>query len=206
MRQDVSNEDLEKMTGEEDEILQKEDMDTGEISKEKESIEKDEKDKKPDEIKEEETSDDVDKEIQKLTKKLEDMKSTAQRTQADFINYKKRVEKEKADISAYAIENLVTQLLGVLDNFDRAMDAIEDKENDFYKGVDLIKKQLFDCLVKQGLEEIEAEDADFDPNIHHAVLQEEKEGVESGKVIEVLQKGFKLKNRVIRAAMVKVSQ
>lgn len=144
--------------------------------------------------------------LEELKQKLEDMTNTAKRAQADFMNYKKRTEKENALVASYALEGLMTDLLIVLDNFDRALNSIEDKNDDFYKGVDLIKKQLLDVLKKFGLEEIEAEGQDFDPNVHHAVLQEEKEDVDAGKVIEVMQKGFKLKDKVIRASMVKVSK
>lgn len=146
-----------------------------------------------------------------LRKEAEEMKNLAQRTQADFMNYKKRVEKEKKDISAFANEKIMEELLEVIDNFDRALqsgkveETLEDgKMSPFYQGVEMILKQLLDKLGKFGLEEIHAEGADFDPNFHHAVMQ--VEGEEPDKVVEVLQKGYILKEKVIRPSMVKVSK
>lgn len=142
---------------------------------------------------------------EKLKQEIEDMKSLAQRTQADFINYKKRVTKEKSELTVFANEKIVTEMLAVIDNFERALES--EKENcdtSFYKGVELILKQVIDTLNKFGLEQIDAQGQDFDPNFHHAVMQEEAD--EPDKVTEVIQKGYKLKDRVIRPAMVKVSK
>lgn len=146
-----------------------------------------------------------DTKFEKLQKEIEDMKSLAQRTQADFINYKKRVEREKGELSVFANERIVTEILTVIDNFERALES--EKENcdtSFYKGVEMILKQLIDTLNKFGLEQIDAHGQDFDPNFHHAVMQEEAD--EPDKVTEVIQKGYKLKDRVIRPSMVKVSK
>ncbi len=140
-----------------------------------------------------------------LHKEIEDMKSLAQRTQADFINYKKRVEREKGELTVFANERIVTEMLTIIDNFERALES--EKENcdtSFFKGVEMILKQFVDTLSKFGLEKIEADGQDFDPNFHHAVMQEEAD--EPDKVIEVIQKGYKLKDRVIRPSMVKVSK
>ena len=149
-------------------------------------------------------NDDQIDEVQKLKKDFEDMKDLAQRTQAEFMNYKKRVTKEKQDLTAFANEKIITELLTVLDNFERALNSEQDKENGLYKGVEMIKKQLEDILSKNGLEQINPIGEEFDPNCHHAVMQEKSD--ESNKVLEVLQKGYKLKERVIRPAMVKVSE
>ncbi|MBS4536875.1 nucleotide exchange factor GrpE [Clostridium sp. D2Q-11] len=129
------------------------------------------------------------------------------RLQADFSNYKKRVEKEKESIYNFANEKLVTELLDVMDNFERAFaSADEGVENDsFYQGVVMVYKQLLNILEKNGLEEIEAIKEKFDPNLHHAVMQEENDEYEENTVIDVFQKGYKLKNKVIRPSMVKVS-
>lgn len=142
-------------------------------------------------------------ELTKFQRELDEMKSLAQRTQADFINYKRRVEKEKADLIALSNEKIMLEMIEILDNFERALTS-EKESNDtpFYKGVGMIFKQLQDSLGKFGLEEIEALDEEFDPNFHHAVMQED--GENPGCVMEVLQKGYKLKNKVIRPAMVKV--
>jgi len=149
-----------------------------------------------DEIKEKENSevenacDETQKEMDEQQKQLEElqgqvdhMKDLAQRTQAEFMNYKKRVAKEMQDISTFANENIITQLLLVLDNFDRAIESEKDNDTPFLQGVIMIKKQLEDTLFKNGLEEIDALGQEFDPNFHHAVMQEEAD--EKNKVLEV---------------------
>lgn len=135
-------------------------------------------------------------------KELEELKDALKRTQAEFLNFKRRTEREKEDLSALANERIVMELLPVLDNFERGLDAIEDKESPLYQGMELICKQLFTVMEKNGVEQIDTT-IDFDPNFHHAVMQEE--GEEKGKILEVFQKGYLLKNKVIRPAMVKVS-
>lgn len=125
------------------------------------------------------------------------------RLMADFQNYKKRVEKEKTDLYSYANEKLVTELLDVLDNFERAL-GHEDEGDGFKEGMEMIFKQLSDVLEKSGLAEIPALGEDFDPNYHNAVMTEETEEYESGKVSGVLQKGYTLNGKVIRPSMVKV--
>lgn len=125
------------------------------------------------------------------------------RLMADFQNYKKRVEKEKTDLYSYANEKIVTELLAVLDNFERAL-AHEDSGDGFKEGMEMIFKQLMDVLEKSGLAEIPALGEDFDPNFHNAVMTEETEEYESGKVSGVLQKGYTLNGKVIRPSMVKV--
>ncbi len=125
------------------------------------------------------------------------------RLMADFQNYKKRVEKEKKDLYSYANEKLVTELLAVLDNFERAL-SHEETGDGFKEGMEMIFKQLVDVLEKSGLAEIAALGEDFDPNFHNAVMTEETEEYESGKVSGVLQKGYTLNGKVIRPSMVKV--
>ena len=144
------------------------------------------------------------KQLEELQEQVDKMKDLAQRTQAEFMNYKKRVVKEMQDISTFANENMITQLLLVLDNFDRAIESEKNNDTPFLQGVIMIKKQLEDTLFKKGLEEIDALGQEFDPRFHHAVMQEESE--EKNKVLEVFQKGYKLKEKVIRPSMVKVSQ
>ncbi|WP_143145333.1 nucleotide exchange factor GrpE [Tepidibacter thalassicus] len=140
-------------------------------------------------------------------KEIQELKDSLQRLQADFNNYRRRVEKEKKDISVFANEKIVLEILPIIDNMERALSSsVEEKESSIYKGVELVLKQLVDTLSKFGVEEIKAEDSEFDPNLHYAVMQEEVEGMDSNKVIEVLQKGYKLSDKVIRPAMVKVSK
>lgn len=134
----------------------------------------------------------------------EDESSRYMRLMADFQNYKKRVEKEKSDIYSYANEKLATELLTVLDNFERALEH-EGEGDSFKEGMEMIFKQLFDVLEKAGLKEIPALGEDFDPNFHNAVMNEDTDQYESGKVSGVMQKGYTLNGKVIRPSMVRVA-
>lgn len=134
----------------------------------------------------------------------EDESSRYMRLMADFQNYKKRVEKEKSDIYSYANEKLVIELLNVLDNFERALEH-EGEDKSFHEGMQMIFKQLLDVLEKSGLKEIEALGEEFDPNFHNAVMNEDTEEYESGKVSGVMQKGYTLNGKVIRPSMVRVA-
>ena len=125
------------------------------------------------------------------------------RLMADFQNYKKRVEKEKRDLYSYANENIMNDLLTVMDNFERALE--HDADENFKEGIEMIFKQLSDVLEKDGLAEIPALGEEFDPNVHSAVMTEETEEYESGKVSGVMQKGYTLNGKVIRPSMVKVA-
>ena len=126
------------------------------------------------------------------------------RLMADFQNFKRRTEKEKSDIYAFANEKIISELLNVIDNFERAL-AAGDAADSFYQGMEMILKQLLGVLEKAGASEIKALGEDFDPNFHNAVMPEDSAEYESGKVTEVLQKGYILNNRVIRPSMVKVA-
>ena len=133
----------------------------------------------------------------------EDENTKYLRLMADFQNYKKRVEKEKKDLYAYANENIMNELLTVLDNFERALD--HDDGEGFKEGVEMIFKQLGDALEKSGLAEIPALGEEFDPQKHNAVMTEDTDEYESGKVSGVMQKGYTLNGKVIRPSMVKVA-
>lgn len=134
----------------------------------------------------------------------EDSDTRYLRLMADFQNYKKRVEKEKTDLYSYANEKLITEMLEVLDNFERALG--QDEAGDGFKeGMEMIFKQLRNVLEKSGLAEIAALGEEFDPNFHNAVMKEETEEYESGKVSGVMQKGYTLNGKVIRPSMVKVA-
>ena len=126
------------------------------------------------------------------------------RLMADFQNFKRRTEKEKSDIYAFANEKIIGELLNVIDNFERAM-ASGNAEDNFYKGMEMILKQLLGVIEKAGASEIKALGEDFDPNFHNAIMMEDSSEYESGKVTGVLQKGYVLNNKVIRPAMVKVA-
>ncbi len=126
------------------------------------------------------------------------------RLMADFQNFKRRTEKEKSDIYAFANEKIVRELLDVIDNFERALAAGNDGDK-FLEGMEMILKQLLAVLERAGVTEIKCLGEDFDPNFHNAVMTEDSAEYESGKVTEVLQKGYILNNRTIRPAMVKVA-
>ena len=143
--------------------------------------------------------------IKDLESKIEQSEDKYKRLQAEYANYMRRTQQEKETIGIFANEKIITELIPVIDNMERALDACTDKEEALFKGVDLVYKQLKDSLTKFGVEEIEAEGAEFDPNVHMAVMQESIEGVEPNKVVMVLQKGYKLGTKVIRPTMVKVS-
>ena len=128
-----------------------------------------------------------------------------QRLFAEFSNYKRRTEKEKSDLYAYAGEKFAKGLLDVIDNFERAMDAKPEGDK-FADGMELILVQLKGVLEKNNVEEIKALGEPFDPNFHNAVMTESVEGTESGIVTRVMQKGYTLNGKVIRPAMVAVSQ
>lgn len=145
-------------------------------------------------------------ELKKKTKELEELTDSYMRLQADFMNYKKRMEKDKVSTIAYANEDLISELLPILDNFERALSSVEEEDNSFYEGMKMIYDQMIKVLTKSGLEEIEALGEKFDPNYHHAAFMEESESDEEGTILEVFQKGYKLKDKVIRPSMVKVAK
>ncbi|RPF55580.1 nucleotide exchange factor GrpE [Aquisalibacillus elongatus] len=146
--------------------------------------------------------------IQQLEQEKEELQNKLLRTQADFDNFRRRTQIEKETDSKYKSQELVTEILPVLDNFERALQANveEDSAHSFVDGVKMVYNQLHQALEKAGVEEIAAEDEQFDPNMHQAVMQVQEEGYESNQVVEVLQKGYTLKDRVIRPAMVKVNE
>ena len=129
------------------------------------------------------------------------------RLAADFQNFRRRVEKEKSDIYAYANEKIALDIIDVMDNFERALQHSEEcADKQFVEGIGKIDKQLKSVLDKNNIVEIKAEGEDFDPNFHNAVTSEENSDFESGKVIQALQKGYTLNDKVIRPSMVRVAQ
>ncbi|HBF2562385.1 nucleotide exchange factor GrpE [Clostridioides difficile] len=141
----------------------------------------------------------------KLQDELDELNDKYQRLQAEYANYRRRTQQEKETIGVFANEKIITELIPVIDSMERALDACEDKEDTMYKGISLVHKQLIDTLVKFGVEEIETESKEFDPNLHLAVMQESVDGVEANQIVMVLQKGYKLGTKVVRPSMVKVS-
>ena len=154
----------------------------------------------------EEKTDPKDEEIADLKKEVERLKNAYAKAYADTENLKKRLEQEAANTRKYRIQSFATEMLPVIDNLERALAAAEDKEEGFYKGVKMIYDQLLASLKKEGVEEIDCLGKQFDPNFQQSIMMEKKEGEKPGIVLEVLQKGYMLKDRVLRAAMVKISE
>lgn len=128
------------------------------------------------------------------------------RLMAEFQNYKKRAAKEKTDTLQYANEKIVGELLPVIDNFERALATETDDIDGYVKGMKLIFEQFMKALDNAGLTEINAMDEVFDPNVHNAVMAENIEDKEDGVITKVLQKGYKLRDKVIRPSMVAVNK
>jgi len=134
----------------------------------------------------------------------EALKNRYLRTLADFDNFRKRSEREKGEFVKFALSGIMREILPVLDNFDRALEHV-DEGDEVHRGVLLIYKQLYDVLQKAGLRAIEEANVPFDPNIHEAVVREEDPSVPSHTVVAILQKGFFLNDRLLRPALVKVA-
>lgn len=143
--------------------------------------------------------------IDALQKEKDECVAMAQRLQADFDNYRKRNAAIRADSLEEGTRELIRSLLPVLDNFDRALENCENVDPGWVDGIKLVHKQLTGILQKNGLEEIPAEGA-FNADLHEAVMQEEAEGRESGAILAVFQKGYKVKDRIVRHSMVKVAK
>jgi molecular chaperone GrpE len=146
--------------------------------------------------------------IAELQKQADENYQRFLRVQADFENFRRRTNKEKAELAQYASAKLIEQLLPVIDNFERAIYVSkENKDFDaFAKGIEMIYQQTVQVLAQEGLKPIEAVGRPFNPDFHQAVMQVEKEGVEEGTVVEELQKGYMFKEKVLRPSMVKVSK
>ncbi len=153
----------------------------------------------------EQVEEQVDDELALLKKELDSQKDTLMRTAAEFANYRKRTDKEKSDSISYGTQVAVKAILPVFDNLERAAEA-ESVDADYKKGVEMTLSLFRKSLADLGVTEIEALGSDFDPLVHNAVMQEESGEYESGKVTKVLQKGYKLHDKVIRPSMVAVAQ
>jgi molecular chaperone GrpE len=144
-------------------------------------------------------------ELTRLQNENAEMKDRLLRARADFENFRKRAERDKADHFKYALTDIVRELLPVIDNFERALSVKTDSAPDLLTGIELIYKQLGDVLLKKGLRVIEEVPAPFDPSYHEAVTSEQNPDVPNHTVTEILQKGYVLNERLIRPAMVKVA-
>ena len=141
---------------------------------------------------------------EKLAKELAQVKDQLLRTMAEYDNHRKRTAKEKMELRADIISNVVSDFLPVMDNLERALQA--DCSDDKYKqGVQMIYDSFMETLKKLGVTEIESDGADFDPQLHQAVQRVDEDGVESGKVAKTFAKGYKINDKVIRFAMVAVA-
>lgn len=151
---------------------------------------------------------DLKEEIVKLQEELTTSKNAYFKAYADTENTKKRLQNEADNARKYRLQSFASEILPVVDSFERAVQVELQDENikNYVKGFEMIYSQLVDVLKREGVEEIDALNQPFDPNFHQALMQEKVDGVEAGMVVEVLQKGYKLKDRVIRASLVKVSE
>lgn len=145
---------------------------------------------------------------EKLVKAEEQVKEAQDkwlRQLAEFENFRKRTNQEKQGMYNNGVRDTIEKFLPVVDNFERAVAATEDKESSTYKGIEMILKQMLDVMKAIGVEEIPAEGELFDPNVHAAVMHIEDESCDDNVVVEVFQKGYKHGDKVIRPAMVKVA-
>ena len=149
----------------------------------------------------------ADEALTALQKERDAYKEQFLRAVADFDNYRKRIERERRELSEYAASDVLLELLPIIDNFERALQAPAAGDTEAFKrGIELIHKQMLDLLRKRGVTYIDAQGADFDPNVHQAVIHEPSDEHREGEVMEELQRGYKLGDRLLRPAMVKVAK
>ncbi|KHF31248.1 MULTISPECIES: nucleotide exchange factor GrpE [Anoxybacillus] len=146
--------------------------------------------------------------IAQLEAKLAETENRLLRLHADFDNYRRRVRLDMEAAEKYRAQSLVSDLLPILDNFERALQVqVEDeKAKSLLQGMEMVYRSLVEALKKEGVEVIESVGKPFDPHVHQAVMQVDDQNYEPNTVVEEFQKGYKLKDRVIRPAMVKVNQ
>ena len=143
--------------------------------------------------------------IEAITKEKDETVTLLQRIQADFDNFRRRNASIRLDSYEEGKRDTVKELLPALDNLDRALDAIPAENESLREGIAMVQRQMLDSLKKLGLEEIE-NDCKFDPTKHEAVMREKVDGIESGEIVVVFQKGYRMGDRVIRHCMVKVAE
>jgi molecular chaperone GrpE len=143
----------------------------------------------------------------RLTEELKEMSEKYLRLYAEFDNYKKRVNKDKEELLKYGQESLLYELLTVIDNLELALKHASDEvSTGLIQGVEITYKELMKTLEKFGLTAVEAEGENFDPSVHHAMSQVERDDVEENIVVEEYRKGYKLKDKVLRPSLVSVSK
>ena len=142
-----------------------------------------------------------------LQKERDDLYDRLLRKTAEFDNFRKRVERDRKEMIDWAAADVIGDLLSIVDDFDRALAAPAPPEAQSYKaGIELIQRQLAELLKKRGVSTVEALGADFDPHLHQAVAYEEVAGAREGEVVGVMAKGYKLGDRLLRPALVKVAK
>ncbi|BBM58115.1 GrpE protein HSP-70 cofactor [Leptotrichia trevisanii] len=190
----MSEKDLEK------ENLEGEAVQNEVVEEQNENVENQEAEKST-----EETSEDK---IKKLEAELQEWKNSYTRKLAEFQNFAKRKENEVAEMRKYASEEIVVKLLDNIDNLERAVDASKESQNfdSLIEGVNMILNNLKNLLTEEGVEEIEAAGKEYDPYEHKAMITENKEELDDNVVVQVFQKGYKMKGKVVRPAMVTVNK
>lgn len=145
--------------------------------------------------------------IEQLESEQEELKNRLLRVQADYDNFRRRTKEEKTAAAKYKAQSIAEKLLPVLDNFERGLnvEAESEETKSLLQGMEIVYRQLKDVFEAENIKEIEAEGKPFDPEFHEAVMQVEDEEYEANTVVEVVQKGYVLNDRVIRPAMVKVT-
>ena len=144
-------------------------------------------------------------ELSKMKSERDALYDRLARLQAEFDNFRKRQQKENADFRDYALTNAIREFLPILDSLDRALQT-QPEGQEFRKGVELIDRQFHDALAKLGVEPIEAKGEEFNPNLHQAIQMVESPSVEENHVVDELQRGYLIKDRLLRPAMVTVSK
>jgi molecular chaperone GrpE len=146
--------------------------------------------------------------LEELKLKLEEADTRYLRLQADYDNFRRRTKLDFEASEKYRAQNIISDLIPVIDNFERALQTQVDQEQakSLLQGMEMVYRSLLEAIKKEGAEVIDAVGKVYDPHVHQAIMQVEAEGSESGIVLEEFQKGYKLKDRVIRPSMVTVSQ
>ena len=174
-----------------------------------ETVENTETTETEEEVVEEKTAEELLQEkVDKLEEELKQSEDKYLRLYAEFENFKRRKNQEIETNNIYKSQKVITEILPSLDNLERALQVDSDNEEvkALRKGVEMVYEGILNALKAEGVEIVETENVQFDPNIHHAVMQGEESDKESGVILDTFQKGYKLKDRVIRPAMVKVNQ
>jgi molecular chaperone GrpE len=149
----------------------------------------------------------TDDELEQLRRDRDEVYDRLLRKTAEFENYRKRVDKERRELSEWAAADVLTDILAILDDFERALSADAPAEAKPYRaGVELIHRQLGEMLRKRGVTPIETEGADFDPHLHQAVAYEETPGAREGEILSEMRKGYRLGDRLLRPALVRVAK